>query len=268
MLSKLIKYEIKATGRIFLPFFLSLLLFALITKLISALSPQQWNTTPAILSMIIYVIIMAGMFIMTFVVMIQRFYKNLLSDEGYLMFTLPVRPWQHIVSKLLVSVLWMAASAIAAVISILILAYEKGAVTEIIGHFAQAWSELNQLLGASLYLLALEMVVVTLCGLFSCILLVYASLAVGHLFRGHKILASFGAFIVLNTLAQILFLFLSLTPSTITNFFNIHLNADSIAGFQWLMELALAYGILLYGLLSAAYFLITNFILSKRLNLE
>src|SRR5680860_1037839 len=98
MLSKLLKYEIKATGRIFLPLFLALLIFAGITRFISAVGPEKW-ATPAILSMIIYIIIMVGMFVMTFLMMIQRFYKNLLSDEGYLMLTLPTKPWKHITSN-------------------------------------------------------------------------------------------------------------------------------------------------------------------------
>ena len=90
MLSKLLKYELKATGRIFLPLFLALLLFAGINRF--TLSPDEFDA-PAMISMIMYIIIMVGMFVMTFIMMIQRFYKNLLSDEGYLMLTLPVKPW-------------------------------------------------------------------------------------------------------------------------------------------------------------------------------
>ena len=40
------------------------------------------------------------------IVAVQRFYKNLLGDEGYLMFTLPATPGQQIFSKLLVSLVW------------------------------------------------------------------------------------------------------------------------------------------------------------------
>ena len=39
----------------------------------------------------------------TCVVTIQRFYKGLLGQEGYLMFTLPVKNWQLVFSKALVS---------------------------------------------------------------------------------------------------------------------------------------------------------------------
>ncbi len=95
MLGKLIKYEIKATARTFLPLFAALLISAGIYKLISALSAKA-PQAPEIISLILYNIILVGVFVMTFVVMVQRFYKNLLSDEGYLMFTLPVKAWKHI----------------------------------------------------------------------------------------------------------------------------------------------------------------------------
>ncbi len=62
---------------------------------------------------------------MTLTMMIQRFNKNLLSDEGYLMHTLPVKPWKHIASKLLASMLWMIGSVVVALISILVITYEK-----------------------------------------------------------------------------------------------------------------------------------------------
>jgi hypothetical protein len=56
---------------------------------------------------------------MTLIVLIQRFYKNLLGDEGYLMFTLPVQSWSHILSKLAVSMLWTVVSGGVALCSIL-----------------------------------------------------------------------------------------------------------------------------------------------------
>lgn len=42
---------------------------------------------------------MVALFVLTMIVIIQRFYKGLLCDEGYLMFTLPVKPWQLIATK-------------------------------------------------------------------------------------------------------------------------------------------------------------------------
>lgn len=266
MLSKLLKYELKATGRIFLPLFLALLIFAGITRLISPIDSEKW-ATPAIISMVIYIIIMAGMFIMTFIMMIQRFKNNLLSDEGYLMHTLPVKPWKHIVSKLFVSMLWIVASGIATLISILIMVLKKGDITRIAAEFADIYHQAFEKSGAYIYLLSFEIVIGSLVSLASVILIVYASIALGHLFNRHKMLASFGAFIVLSTLSQVLYTLISWIPE-ISNFSNINISAHDFVAMQMLIQRMIAYGITFTGLLCAAYFAVTNFILTKRLNLE
>lgn len=254
MLSKLLKYELKATGRIFLPLFLALLLFAGINRF--TISPEKFGA-PAMISMVVYIIIMVGMFVMTFIMMIQRFYKNLLSDEGYLMHTLPVKPWKHIVSKLLVSMLWVVASGIVALISILIIALKKGDITKFTEAFVTSFHQAFVQLGASLYLLSFEIIIGILIGLASGILIIYTSIAIGHLVNQHKMLASFGAFIVLSTLPQILLMLIT----------HISFSHDYV-GMQSVVPRVIAYGIIFTGLLCAAYFAVTNFILSKRLNLE
>lgn len=263
MLGKLLKYEIKATGRIFLPFILSIFVFALITRFISAFGPQKWGA-PSIISMAIYVVIMVGMFVMTFIVTIQRFYKNLLSDEGYLMFTLPTKSWQHILSKLLVSMMWMVISVLVALISILITAFDQRAVSQVIQESSTFFNQVFAQLGASAYLTTFEIILSSLVSLASSILIVYASIALGHLFRQHKIFFSFGAFILLNTLSQVLFLPLSLLPDRPS----IHIASDNLVSLQSQLQAVLAIAIICTCLLSAAYFAITNLILSKHLNLE
>lgn len=266
MLGKLLKYEIKATGRIFLPLYMALLVFAIITKFTSAFNSEQW-ATPAIISMVIYITIMVGMFVMTFVMMIQRFHKNLLSDEGYLMHTLPVRPWQHITSKLLISMLWVIVSGVAAFISILIIALGKGDFTLFSSQLASLYNLLIKDLGASVYILGMEMIIGSLLSLASLILIVYASIAIGHLFNKHKLLASFGAFIGLNSLSQVFFSIISKIPGIDNTSISITSSKDLI-GMLPFIQLALLYTIVITGLICAAYFAIANFILNKRLNLE
>jgi hypothetical protein len=268
MLSKLIKYEIKATGRIFLPLFLALLFFAGITRFISpsSLGSEEWYT-PAIISMAIYVIIMVGMFVMSFIIMIQRFYKNLLSDEGYLMFTLPVKPWKHIICKLLVSMFWIMASGLAALISILIIALKKGAISELMKESGPFFHQVFEKLGASTYLLTFEIIIGIFIILASSILIVYASMAIGNLFNQHKILASFGAFIALKSLSQTLVLLICLIPGNVY-FSNIHISSNNFMSMQPFIQMIIAFGIIIAGLLGIAFFATTNYILSKRLNLE
>lgn len=266
MLNKLLKYELKATGRIFLPLFLALMLFAVINRFM--LSPEKFDT-PAMISMAIYIIIMVGMFVMTFIMMIQRFHKNLLSDEGYLMLTLPVKPWKHIVSKLFVSMLWMVVSGITALLSILIIALKKGDLTQFAKGFAALHQQAFKELGTLLYLMSFEMIIGLLIGLASGILIIYASITIGHLFNKHKMLASFGAFIGLSTFSEILSKLFSLIIPRIAHFSNIHISSYSdFIGMQPILQLMIASGIIITGLLSVAYFSVTNYILSKRLNLE
>jgi hypothetical protein len=265
MLGKLLKYETKATARIFLPLYLALLLFAGINKLISALDPQKLHT-PANISMVVYIIIMAGMFVMTFTVMIQRFYKNLLSDEGYLMHTLPVKPWKHILSKLLISMLWMLASVIMAILSVLIITYKKGALTEFFLRLGTIHEQILAQLGASGYLWVFEIILGALITLASGILIIYASIAIGHLFSRHKFVGSFGAFIVLNTLSQIYFMIANLIIKANHAY---HLSIYNISLYDFSnYQFLVWYTFVVIGLQCAAYFAATNYILNKRLNLE
>ena len=116
---KLLKYEWKACARICLPLYGVLILMSFVTHLLYSI-PQ--NSTfgfmlPAISSML-YMGVMMAAFVVTAVILIQRFYKNLLGSEGYLMFTLPVTVTQHLLSKTIIAVVMIALSGIAAFLSI------------------------------------------------------------------------------------------------------------------------------------------------------
>lgn len=265
MLGKLLKYEIKATARIFLPVYAVLLIYSAIDTIISFLSGNQWRA-PEIISMVVYAMILAGVFVMTLIVIIQRFYKNLLTDEGYLMFTLPAKASQHIFSKLLTSMLWSAASGIAAAASILIIGIGKRFSEDFIYEFFRVIKDLFQHFNVSSVFFMLEAVLVFVVGLASSILIIHASIACGHLFNRHRILASLGAFIVLNTVSQILVLIVGIIPGNYINdiFKQVYLlnNADTV------VHLVMWFSIIFTAALSAGYFVLTNLILSRKLNLE
>ncbi|NMA66460.1 MAG: hypothetical protein GX957_09515 [Clostridiaceae bacterium] len=264
MLGKLMKYEIKATARTFLPLYIVLLVFALVNRLIGPLS-QDSIRFPNIISMSLYVIILIGMFVMTFIVMISRFYKNLLSDEGYLMFTLPTKTWHHITSKLTVSVMWITISIITAIASIMIIASREVPPSEIFNAIKLAWHELYRSIGSSAYLVVAEILIASILSMIFSVLTIYTSIALGHLFTRHKILASFGAYLLLTTITQII------AAIATTIMFKTSINRlqyievtplDSL--FHNLMWLV----IILSAIMSTLYFVITNVILTERLNLE
>ena len=99
MLRKLIRYEFLATGRIFLPLYGAFVLISLIMR--GAMQIQNiWRIEENSfmnLLMVIPMLLYVGMFVATVVgtilIAISRFYKNLLSEEGYLTFTLPAKVW-------------------------------------------------------------------------------------------------------------------------------------------------------------------------------
>ena len=101
MLGKLFKYEMKATSRIFLPVYIAVVLFAALGRLVTGIdlfsNELSWLSG---IFMGTYVLVIVATAVLTYIVVIQRFYKNLLTDEGYLMFTLPVKPSRLILSKL------------------------------------------------------------------------------------------------------------------------------------------------------------------------
>lgn len=264
MLRKLMKYEIKATARTFLPLYIVLIAFALINRLIGAFSQRSFGA-PDIISLSLYIIILIGLFVMTFIVMITRFYKNLLSDEGYLMFTLPLKTSNLIISKLLISMMWLVISLITALLSILIIASREVSVFEIIDQFRYAWQVVYSNLGPSLWLTVAEILISFVLGIISGILIIYASIALGHLLNKHKIPASFGAFLFLNTITQIVSAIITsiFLRTGLNSLFYIEVTPahSSFHSIMWL-------GIILSSVFAITYFMITNFILTKRLNLE
>ena len=61
---------------------------------------------------------------------IQHFYRNLFSNEGYLMFTLPVKPWQLLLSKTLTTLMWYNLFIIAAAVMALFLNRDHSGIIE------------------------------------------------------------------------------------------------------------------------------------------
>lgn len=269
MLNKLLKYEIKATGRIFLPLFLMLFIFAAINRILRVIPDTNGNSFNArniafVISMIVYVMLFAGMVAGTLIIMIQRFYKNLLGNSGYLMFTLPVKTWEHILGKLLVAMMWTILSIIVGVCTILIIAYERNLFSDIANgweRFIHTFMNANKTL--NIYLLGFESIILVILGLASNILQIYAAIMLGHLFNKHKLLLSFVMYIVLNTAVQIITMILAfILQGPFSNIIpeNISQNA--------LIQTGVISVLVFVALLSAGYYVITHYLLKNKLNLE
>lgn len=266
MLTKLLKYEFRATARLFLPLYLALIVFALINRFISPFKMLESTTfyfdvqaIISILAIAAYFALIIGVIVMTILIMIQRFYKSLLGDEGYLMFTLPVHPWQHIVSKLIVAMVWTTASFFVTMGSILIIS--GSGVAQLWGPLMEAMNAFRAYFGAAGFFLLPFAVLVSL---VSSILMIYAAIALGHLFFRQKLLASFAMYCALYVVSQAITLII-LMPLGIA-FYQFLGEVTEPTAFE--LNLVILTLLLPSLILVIGYFILTNIILKKKLNLE
>lgn len=265
MLGKLMKYEIKATGRTLLPLYVVLLAFAIINKVFIGTGFSHevngFSGIAFILSILGYGFTMAAVFIVTFFVIIQRFYKNLLGDEGYLMNTLPVTTTANITSKISIATLWNVVSGLVAILSIIIMSFEPTSFVKLFHELFAGFSEAYNQFGFQVYIIIIELVVAGLVQLIKSVTMIYASISIGHLFSKHRILFSFGAFIFLNLITVAISGAIGITFSYM-DFRNIHI--ESFWPLHVLLISATAFNLIFF----IAYFIITNYILKNKLNLE
>lgn len=266
MLSKLLKYEIKATARTFLPMYALSLAFALINKFFITVN-KDYMRIPQIISMTIFVFLIVGICVMTLVVCIQRFQKNLLSDEGYLSFTLPVKAHSHIDCKMIVTLMWAVLSALVSFLSIFIMAVDSNTMEEIRQGAQELFAALNEY-GASSYLILFELVVLLLASVLNQTVSIYAAIVVGNLSSKHKLLAGVGAYLGFGVVEQIVVsVFISIFGSDFARFFDsfgLHSPAQQLNALQLFLLISLAF-VLVFG---TAFYFLTDWMLKKKLNLE
>ena len=213
MLGKLLKHEFRATGRVMLPVLGVLVVLTLLFNLSVRLIDTTNSTLLNVLFGLIIFAFVAGIIAAEIIalVMINRFYKNLLGEEGYLMHTLPVTVHELVWSKIIVSFVWfLALNLLIALLlgcSALLL---SGSDLSAMFHDFPAWSEIwEELRQVGLYprhfvLLGLEYLLLLIIGGVAACLHFYAAMAIGHSAANHKGLFSVLAFIGISMLFNIL----------------------------------------------------------------
>ena len=205
MLSKLLKHEFRATGRTMLPVYAAVVVLAVLANVSIRVMDRSVHTLLTIFCGLIIAAFVVGIIaagIMTVVMMIKRFYTNYLKDEGYLMHTLPVSVHELVWSKMIVSVVWFAATFLVICLVILLTALIQTG-TSLAQFFAgfPSWAEIKAALAEAgirsgdLWLFGLEMLLaVVAAGLYTC-LHFYAAMSLGHMFAKDKILLSIVFFV-------------------------------------------------------------------------
>lgn len=282
MLGKLMKYEFRATARLFLPMYLLLIVLAGINRLFLELSDNQMfhlfegnrvleellNVMTFSVTML-YVLGVLALFILTFVIFIYRFYRNLLGDEGYLMMTLPVTANQNLWAKLHTSVIWSVASLVVCILSLCILLLSPSDmdwIVQIVPNFFQEFLRIVRIDSTMMFHLicyGIEFVILMIATLYANVVFYYACLAIGHrLSRKHRLLSAIGAYLIISFILQIVstILFVIFGVSMDTFF-------PTIAP-ELVLHIMLIGMILLSVVEWIVFFFITSNTLHKHLNLE
>ena len=268
MLGKLLKYELKATSRVFIPLYIAILVVSIVNGLSLNLEILNIQGLATIVLMCLFI----SLFVITIVVTIQRFNKNLLKDEGYLMFTLPVSSKHLVLSKYLTSLIWTFLSFVVAFLSFTIIfmipTYKYFDFSYFINEFNLLFSNMLNLniLGQFLKIILLMIISYTIF-----IFNVYLALSVGQLpiFNRFRNVSSFIGFLVINLLISyaqnIVSLFVNDASVNIEAIDNINYAINSVTS---IVSKGLNIAIVINIIIILVLFFATTYILDKKLNLE
>ena len=274
-MGKLIKYELRSLWKIFLPCWGALILLGILNS--SSLGAMQQESGIPFMWLFGTFVNIIGIFaiaIITLVFMITRFYKGLLRDSGYLMFTLPVSAnaliWSKAISAAILT-LGTGACCIFSYASMFksLFGYTLSNFSDLKISFSATDGTLNLLYILILVTLVLLAVSTVFQGIFQC----YFSMSVGHLANKNRVL-----------IAVLTYFGINIAFSAVTSFFNSTVfnsqssamvimnrllsfsltNTNDVLGAWVTLLISLLISVLLTGL----YAFFTRLILSKRLNLE
>ena len=273
MLGKLIKHEFRATGRIMLPLLAAELMLSVLAGLsvrgMERIEDMNFLSAMYIVVLIVFFLGLFAVGVVALVLMVERFYKSLLRDEGYLSMTLPVSVDGHIWAKLIVSFVWFALVALVSALAMLVV-LSIGAdrflasMLDLDLNWDLMWDELRAIGGGNIALFAAELLVLAFLGAGAMCLRCYASMAVGCSAANHKLLLSFVAYFVIGIV-------LSLISNAVT--FGVMPNLDP----HWLydrlgdsvgaLHAIMGVNILVSALLFAVFYFVTRWFMKNKLNL-
>ena len=266
MLGKLLKYELPAMGRRLLPLYgawaAASILLGFSLRIVDSKSDLF-----AVLTILLYVAVTVAVLVMSIIIVVQRYKKSMLGNEAYFNMTLPVSMNEHLANKTISAMIWMTASALASLISIILILLCSGAFIEVfVDGWREFYREVIKQIGPKSLLIFIEVLILGILSAAKSVLAIYAALTIGHQAKDHTTLASIGAYIGL-TMAE----------STVGNIF-IRAGMVFNMGFEDFVQFLASHEFLTSQLvvlimllvvigLIAAYFFICKYFMEKKLNL-
>lgn len=199
MLKNLLKYEFRATARTYGTIYLALLFVAGLLGFTFRVENDFTESRVFDVLFTLYDLLAVALVVVTIITVIHRFTRNLLGREGYLMHTLPVTEAQLVGSKLISSAVWLLASAVVGVVSLVVMFCVGADFTQLdLSNLLDDWAALRTSFEGDLLAILLWTALLCYARMLCTMLCIYAACMVGHLFRAHNGVASVGAFFLMS----------------------------------------------------------------------
>ncbi|MBP5460457.1 MAG: hypothetical protein J6Y62_09925 [Clostridia bacterium] len=280
MLGKLTKHDFLANARFLGPAYAVMLAIALLGRFVTWLATRKAimeSVAPAfahIISMLsslltiafvlapLVILFTAGFYV------IYRFYKNIFTDEGYLMNTLPTRPVNLVFSKLLTALIWMLITmAVAGLSWFLAVGHIEGLRNlmdqlwdTVVTLFLSNKEAIHEQLGVPIWLFVTELVVFLLCWFARFTISWYFAIAFGQLIsKSHKVLGAIGAYIGLAIASNLVStIYMGVLGKVL----------DTVASNGTALQVTMLGNAVLFIIITALLYWATTAIMKNRLNLD
>ena len=226
MILKLFKYDFMNIGKKLIPFYIAALVigiinrFLLLTSDISRLEREE-NFLAMFGSPLLYFAYFAvvfGIFCMTVFVIITRYSSSIYGNEGYLTNTLPLKPSQIILAKLINFLIWIFISYFVIFVSLFILFPFEFFIRNIIKD-PEFYQDLNTMVKeffSSKYIfISILQLIYNFFAHVQSILIIFLSIAIANLFKSYKVVVGVIAFFIISIIFS--FISASVTYSAMRN---------------------------------------------------
>ncbi len=261
MFGKLIKHELRASGRSMLPILIAMPGLGILSNLALRLLDTGSGIVRFLSGAILFVFGVAclSLCLVALFVMIERWYRSVHSAEGYLTNTLPVSVHGIIWSRLISAAVYFILSVIVLILSLLLMDLSHELINAARDFFAAAIQLDVSDIDVRMRLLAAEMAATVIIFAIAKCLQFYAAISVGYAFNSSKELMSILAYVVLQIILVVAAVYIAQAVVHIPG-----VDLTSAAGILRFAACGCA-GVALYG--TACYF-ITVYAVKNRLNLE
>ena len=226
MILKLFKYDFMNIGKKLIPFYIAALVIGIINRfLLFTTDISRMERENNFLAMFgspllyfAYFAVVFGIFCMTVFVIITRYSSSIYGNEGYLTNTLPLKPSQIILAKLINFLIWIFISYFVIFVSLFILFPFEFFIRNIIKD-SEFYQDLNTMVKeffSSKYIfISILQLIYNFFAHVQSILIIFLSIAIANLFKSYKVVVGVIAFFIISIIFS--FISASVTYSAMRN---------------------------------------------------